>query len=671
MPSAEENILHRLGRVEEMMELLISPANSSKRSDDNPYGIQADRSEVHKDKAQEAEASLRTPRVHIGRTPDNTTTYESLASQLMAAWPSQRDLDHILSLPTSFSGLVTGSTSALYAGISDQDAPSPKDTLQLPPLGSHPVLIARKLLLLGSYLQRIRPSSVQEMDSISVCHLDDIMSRVVETCHDLVTCHDDLVFSAEGIECIMIESSYHNNAGNLRRSWVATRRAITIAQLMGLHRENEPWSAPKLLQPATTNYIDPTKIWFRLIMVDRYLSLMLGLPLGYLENDFADPKILKKCSPLERMERLQAVATARILQNNQAGRDDLSSVQEIDALLHDASGLMPPRWWLPPSPEDDVQVLCESARVLDLINHSYLLVRLHLPYLLRFSTDRMYDYSKITAVNASRDVVAWFLSYRSSSLTRTYCRGTDFMVFIASTTMCIAHIEARRQRQISPRKPATYSVFDYLVHQRLSDRAMIEQTLECMQMMAHDGTDKVTSKISSILNHLLDIEADASTGESYNIKPTKRVVSRTNDGLECDGDISDGGYVLRIYIPYFGTIVVERGGLSESQSGDLDKYVKDKSQTSPALGYQLGGEPASPDWQIAPFCSPLNTFAENSQPTVYGNSGTDPSVVHGLDEEALEVPGLTTSVDDWALQGADMAFFGSLFWGNTTGDYTL
>ena len=51
-----------------------------------------------------------------------------------------------------------------------------------------------------------------------------------------VTSDDELIGSMEGIECLVLQAIYEVNAGNLRRSWLAFRRAINFAQLMGLHR---------------------------------------------------------------------------------------------------------------------------------------------------------------------------------------------------------------------------------------------------------------------------------------------------------------------------------------------------------------------------------------------------------------------------------------------------
>jgi hypothetical protein len=63
-----------------------------------------------------------------------------------------------------------------------------------------------------------------------------MMEKIVTTVTTIVTSDDELIGSMEGIECLVLQGVYHVNAGNLRRSWLTFRRAINVAQLMGLHR---------------------------------------------------------------------------------------------------------------------------------------------------------------------------------------------------------------------------------------------------------------------------------------------------------------------------------------------------------------------------------------------------------------------------------------------------
>lgn len=564
--------------------------------------------------------------------------------------------------------------------------------LQLPPKGSHPTLIARRLLLLSSFLQGIPPCSAGELDGLSLDYRT-IMSRVFNTATRLVTSNDDFINSLEGIECVMIESMYLNNAGNLRRAWLANRRAMVMAQMIGLHAGT---SSPNvILEDKTRTRIDPNCMWFRLVLSDRYLSLMLGLPQGSLDNVFDSPEAPDCCMSVERMERVEAVAAGLILQRNSAERTDLIATYKIDKMLQETAALMSPQWWLmtpslTESSENYANLLENSIRLMNQFAYHHLLVQLHLPYMmLPSSIDPSYDYSKMTAANASRTIIAQFVSFRKSNLATAYCRGIDFVAFIASTILCLAHIEARRQHR--PDNDKILTGFQSIQHQRLSDRGLLEQTLEIMDKMAQSG-DVVTQKISSILQPLLDIENNSFRGRCYHVYASSDVPKQDS---ECFGDTSEAFHALRIQVPYFGTIQIEyRPPFSDtlnqeqilceeqhwnSVSSTVDtsfvvlrdrvtplnreKEGRTSSADSPA-GYQISTtQPTNPDWQTTPSYLGLTDSSSQS-----GLANLDRQLSSFDSNEAqqshLLVPGLSADIDDWTLQGVDMALFSSLTQGS-------
>lgn len=212
----------------------------------------------------------------------------------------------------------------------------PLGTLKLPPGGCHPVIIARKLLLLATFLQGISPAVTSKLQAMTADHTS-IMTRLVRTVNSLVTNNDELLQSLDGIECVMIESMYWNNNGNLRRSWLTTRRAITLAQLMGLNTDSR--DPPQVLQEETKNRIDPAYMWFRLVSTDRYLCLMLGLPQATSQHVFEASKGLGDSSPIERMARLDSVVAGLLLQYNKAERTDMAKTSRLDSMLWGSSGV--------------------------------------------------------------------------------------------------------------------------------------------------------------------------------------------------------------------------------------------------------------------------------------------------------------------------------------------
>jgi len=129
------------------------------------------------------------------------------------------------------------------------------------------------MLQLAAFLQLFQPVSQSAIGSLSESPLV-VRKRLSETAITLVTAWDKYLGSLEGLESVMIESIYLHNEGNLRRSWVAMRKAMVIAQLMGLHRPQRPGSLNcNKLDPQTKS--DPQFMWFRIVFFDRLFSLMV------------------------------------------------------------------------------------------------------------------------------------------------------------------------------------------------------------------------------------------------------------------------------------------------------------------------------------------------------------------------------------------------------------
>ncbi|KAI1074521.1 hypothetical protein F5B20DRAFT_432602 [Whalleya microplaca] len=693
--------IDRLGRMESLVEKLVKQSsadmpdtlrrNQPNQAESAESLVYSRDDQFYPNSELQSSVPIAVPDLALGSNVTNSL--DELSRVLLAVWPSQPDLNLILSVLVDVSALFHGVVCMPYSRFTRQLS-SPQRMLQLPPEGSHPVLIARRLLMLGALLQGIPPCSVEKLTSMDSDYRT-VMSRVVHTASRLVTSDDELVSSLDGIECIMIESMYLNNAGNIRRAWVTNRRAMSIAQMMGLHNgTNYPSMA---LELETRDRIDADYMWFRLVHTDRYLSLMLGLPQGSRENVFASPEALKSCTAMECMERNLGVAAGLILERNSAERTDLAATYMVDKMLQEAAALMPPQWWLmTPGPaataSNDAGAFEESIRLTNQFTHRHLLVQLHLPYVIQpSSTDPSYDYSKMTAANASRAIVAQFVAFRESNLATAYCRGIDFVVFVASTVLCLTHIEARRQQKTDPGKGVP--VFQSLQHQRLSDRGLLQRTLEIMETMAQRNHDVIAQKISSILQPLLAIENNSARGGCYHTSASSELDKQEPGCLREKGEKCSE---LRIHIPYFGTVKIksyptisdttEPQALSEdwhknasaSQTADTSPILicepelrlnreqhkaqqKETAAANRAAGYDISAaQPVNADWQAVPsYLNPLDQLQESGSAN-WDQVSSSLENSSGPQEAHLLVPGLAADIDDWALQGVDIALFSSL-----------
>jgi hypothetical protein len=172
-----------------------------------------------------------------------------------------------------------------------------------------------------------------------------LMSRLVTAATTWVTTKEEMHGTIESVVCIMLEGVYEINSGNLRRAWVAYRRAMTVALLIGLHRT--PLPPLKRIDPEFD--AKPDFMWFRIVYMDRYLSLLLGLPQGSTDTSMGTISALQHEQPIGKFERLLTVAASRILERNTSpfASTDTLTTQSIDSELLSISQSMPASFWRP------------------------------------------------------------------------------------------------------------------------------------------------------------------------------------------------------------------------------------------------------------------------------------------------------------------------------------
>ncbi|KAM5343575.1 hypothetical protein ACJ41O_012112 [Fusarium nematophilum] len=461
------------------------------------------------------------------------------------------------------------------------------------------------------------------------------MRRLITAATTWVTTREEMHGTIESLICIILEGVFEVNCGNLRRAWVVYRRAMTVAQLMGLHRS--PMPPLKRIDPNVD--ADPKFMWFRIVYMDRYLSLLLGLPQGTYDKSI---EAVQDEPPLGRFERQLTVIASRILERNESAFavNEITATQSIDSELLRASKNMPAIFWraanfhnlTPGSPD----TLLETVRLAAQVYYYGLLIQLHLPYMMRVGHTTEHEYSKITCVNASREIMARFIAHRSFNPMSSCSRPVDFFALLAAMTLLLAHLDTHHHR----------GAMNSLAHQRLSDRAVLDQALERMDVISSVNKDVMTGESAKLIRRLLDMEADAAEGGNY----TAGSVTR-DDGVWEDKEEGQG---LRLQIPYLGVIKIARQGpISREPFKEPLDYLNGVDQGSTFMGDLLAA----------------------SEPSV---AGDEPSMLQlqypdpGHDDIALQPvvgsPTMAASVDEWPFQGVDMAFFDSLMRGTSSED---
>ncbi|KAF6812392.1 hypothetical protein CPLU01_14898 [Colletotrichum plurivorum] len=511
----------------------------------------------------------------------------------------------------------------------------------------HPVLLVKRMLTLATTLQRIPAPTSRDSSSAAVSPRH-ILEQLAETAISLVCENNRLMGSIDALQCIILQVAYLANGGNLRLSLLACRRAISVAQLMGIHRPHDA-SAIETLDPGVP--VDTHFIWFRIVYLERFICLLLGLPEST-HAHHSTPQFdgtllaLLDSHPFIRLEYVHSVVASKIIQRNQ--HDSIHAMRNVtralDLELQTVADTMPRRWWTIPRFGNKTDV-DDSLRLCCQVFHHFLLIQLHLPFMLQPSTEA--SSSRTACTDASRAVLSRFVAIRSAGDVCSTPDAADFFALIAGMTLLLAHVDARRRGREG----------DVLAHQRHTDRDKVEETLELMGEASSASTDVMSMRSADVLRRLLDIEERAARGSKFIASLTSSSVSTPCEN-HSGGLGEDASDVLQLKIPYYGTVTISPDALPTREPlrsrTELQGLAVQGQQ-----GEMIGASRAPPIVDAAPM---VNGMVGCDGGLLGDSVNTEPWIVD--DARFRDVgPGFSARVEDWAFQGVDAAFFDSMIRG--------
>ena len=685
-PHLSDRMLKVEAMVQELMSRIRSnppdSPSSSCRSTTNTASLTADISPLVTDGVS-AHAALPTPLSPSNqdphtrcRTPGNNTAsppsalrissataevsaepdrLQALSQALLDSLPPQTDIQLLCRAsarnPTLFNAHLTKSYSTLERlGLNAADgilshAPAPT---------AHPVLIAIYMLQLAILLQDMHQEVHPELKLLSESP-PSIMERSANAAIKLVTTQDELLGSIESLECVILESVYRCNHGNLRQSWMAARRAILLAQIMGLHLNGRSRrQSLQVLDPHTTS-VEPQHLWFRIVSYDLVLCRMLGLPPGAADST---PSSFHTVSDtvLGSLERTHCDIMAQVLKRKLSqGPPDFETTHRLDQELQRAAKGVSNSWWLAPnlneSSKDPTTLFWDMRRLIVQMLHHDLLNQLHIPYMLGQGRDRTVanwqrsDLSRLVCVNSSREVLSRLVLLRNFNQFAFSCRIGDFLGLMAAITLVLAHLGDHSHRRDDDRSSQVDSV---LSHQAPSDRALMERALENMRQMSRLSGDALSAQSADVLRRLLDIESrnddHSAGGDDHRPVTREHVIVQTqsddpnNNNLR---SLHDGGggvsptteNMERVHIPYFGVIKIVRENVGSRVMSTTVTRPEGEARHAREVAEDLG-EPLYGQDDLS------------GQPWL-------PGLIDPL------LPGLNNAAEHWSLQGIDMTFLDS------------
>ncbi|CAG9978496.1 unnamed protein product [Clonostachys byssicola] len=575
-------------------------------------------------------------------------THESITRELLRALPSENDIKILTGRITKAPLLCHQS---FYKEGSQEllDEQCPLPNLLYPE--EHPVLLASQMLLFSLAIQSWSPNDVPAGLSK---HPHVIMEELAESAIKLVTTNDALLGTLESLENIMFEGMYHVDRGNIRRSWVTLRRAVTVAQLLGIHLPGH--HRFKLIK--TKSSLDPQAIWDCTVWMERLLSLLLGLPSCTLGMESAYQDTTSASTKSLELPPTLTDLIAKVLERNQVNtlEKSVELTREINKELIRIADFMPLRFWRPPAYDgmkaNSQEAFAETKRILEHMRYYTLLNQLHLPHMLCPNTSFESTCSKIACVNASREILIRQIAIRNFNPISACLRMGDFMALIAGLTLVLAHIFSHCHEELA----------NVLIHQRQSDRAIVEQALECMESMSELRNDVLSAKCSTLLKDLLAVEADAAQGGSYHAQTLQAGSGGGGNQNDCQ--------VLVICVPYIGSIkIARRGNISVAP---FERVSRDNIAREPvtlggigsvhlsnsALPSQNGIDSSLNQASRLPAS---NSADLSAQPSTTFDAEIIPGHILTQDEQMF--PDAAAPLDDWVFQGFDTAFFDVLMRG--------
>lgn len=383
-----------------------------------------------------------------------------------------------------------------------------------------PVTVANGLICLGICIRQLHPG----VDHGSF-HLPrspkDLMNHYLSVV-ELIIADDEYAGSLEGIELIILVAKTYVNLGQPRKGWLLFRRGVALAQLIGLHPSRNMLSGKAGDSPGRRE-----NAWWSLYMVDRYVSLLLGLPYSFNDSPGTKEAAERSADPTELYQRMLAIIVGKIIDRNQTmSSPSLPSTLEIDQDLEDVSRFMTEDWWNTDDEQSATTISVGESfgRTAVQFWHYQTKALLHLPFMLQSATDRRFEYNRHACLDAARQMVRLYDKLRLDDDGAYFiCKIMDFQVFTSVVLLLLGLLG--------------YGGMSLTVETEEGDWQLIDATLRILRRASStEPDDTMLVQAVEAIETLAAFRNEGSAGKGHRLGRSRKVV-----------------------IPYFGTINISPG----------------------------------------------------------------------------------------------------------------
>ncbi|KAL8823439.1 MAG: hypothetical protein Q9191_005856 [Dirinaria sp. TL-2023a] len=368
---------------------------------------------------------------------------------------------------------------------------------------------------------------------------------------ELILSNDELAGTIDGIECLLLQAKHDSNNGRIRRTWIYHRRGIFLAQLLGLHRHSKQEGQNEAEVERRQS------IWTALFQGDRFFSLLLGLPYA-VSSKHCDMYIAAGSMPWKYMHRLGEISGRVIDRNHETSpNDSYSETIAIEGQMANFAASMPPQWWDVDSLDslgfDEVAQQMYS-RLLPQFWHHQTRTLLHLPFMLKATQDRRYEFNRIAALESARGMIVRYKIIRPvQGFQSLICKIIDFQVFTSAMLLVLNLIGSS---MTSP---------DRLHQDDSGDWRLVSETYDILQRASYETEGLVASQAARALGLFMKAK---------------------------DGNCSINSGTTKVTIPYFGTVAFGPGKEVSKPPSAAPSYAQQPLQL-PTPAETLGQSPAS------------------------------------------------------------------------------
>ena len=518
---------------------------------------------------------------------------DELAHRVLRAFrlqiPNSRELMSILQAGSSTMDLWRKAFSDALGGPDDLSLERLRNYIYTCVYSEDLADVAKLMLCLALHIQQL-PSGLEAMHTNLPASLNDMQENYMTSAETLLSSDERLEGTLSGLECMILQSEYYINAGNLRKVWSIVRRAVGLAQLLGLHHKPHAIVGSGLA-------IRRNAIWTELWQRERGISLILGLPYSTLDSQIPVSSPYDDTSDLERTKRFLldlSIVMGHIVDRDQdPNGKTYSFTLKIDEQLDECQSIMSAQWWdFMPDPTTPTDEICDMFKAK--LRFFTVQRLLHLPFLLKASSDRKYEGSRLSTLKSSREIINIYNVLRDEKRpVLKMCDMADFQVFTAAMTLVIDLLTRSRTQD------------SYDLHREDCDWSLVLQTaVELGRVSQSMRRCDVAALGARVLDDFSNLRDESGEG------------------------------VSKVDIPFFGRVEIRRSGTRH------DKHVLN---TQPCA--EKDHHSQNQDDAIGAFDGSIETMV--SLDSYLFPSATTPQPWQGADESWTNTTDLSLA-DDWS-----------------------